>query len=253
MIRLEDISVTFFKGTPLERKALNKLSLHLKEQEFATIIGSNGAGKSTLLNALTGLIPVNEGCIEIDHMDVTRWGVEKRSRYLARVFQDPLDGSCAHLTIAENMALALNRGHVWGLKKALTGSMKEMFQEALKLLNMGLESRLDHPMGLLSGGQRQAVSLVMAVLSPLSILILDEHTAALDPKTAAMIIGQTQRLVSEKKLTTLMVTHSMHQALEVGSRTLMLHKGTIIHDFSQQDRKGLTSVDLLRLFEEMDH
>jgi putative ABC transport system ATP-binding protein len=150
------------------------------------------------------------------------------------------------------MALALNRGQKWGVKRSLTGGMKEQFQEALKTLDMGLERRLDHPIGLLSGGQRQAVSLVMAVLSPLSILILDEHTAALDPKTAAMIIAQTTALVEKKKLTTLMVTHSMHQALEVGTRTLMLHKGSIVHDFSSSERAALTSSDLLKLFEEMD-
>lgn len=253
MIRLENIHVTFLKGTPLERPALRGLNLTLDNGSFATIIGSNGAGKSTLLNVLTGSISPDEGRVFIDDQDATTWSLKRRSQAIARVFQDPLDATCAPLTIAENLALSLGRGHGFGLfKRDMTAGKRALFKEALKELGMGLEDRLDQPMGLLSGGQRQAVSLIMAVMSPLSILILDEHTAALDPKSAKQIIHHTQELVKKKKLTTLMVTHSLHQALEVGNRTLMLHKGTIAHDFNEEERRHLSSQDLLTFFEEMD-
>lgn len=252
MIRLESISLTFFKNSPLSRTILENLTFSIPKGQFVTVIGSNGAGKSTLLNVITGLLPVDEGQVFINNLNVTSWRAEERSPYVARVFQDPLAGSCASLTVAENMALAHSRGHRLGLKKALTSDRQALFRQALKELQMDLERYLDQPMGLLSGGQRQAISLVMAVLSPSSILILDEHTAALDPKTTSLIIKQTQELVARKKLTTLMVTHSMHQALEVGDRTIMLHKGKILHDFNERERKDLSSTDLLKLFEEMD-
>jgi putative ABC transport system ATP-binding protein len=252
MIRLDNIDVTFFAGTPLARKALNGLSLNLNDGDFATVIGSNGAGKSTLLNIITGNIYPDNGAIILNGVDITRTKPSYRSKHIARVFQDPLDGTCADLTIYENMALAYNRGNNWGLKSALNSQVKKKLCDAVSVLGMGIENRMDHPMGMLSGGQRQAVSLIMATLAPLDILILDEHTAALDPKAAAMIIDHTSRLVLEKKLTTLMVTHSMHQAVEVGNRILVLHKGSIIHDFDAQQKASLSPTDMLTLFEEMD-
>ena len=252
MIQLENVRVTFNKGTLLERQALQDVSLSIKEEEFVTVIGSNGAGKSTLLNVLTGNIMTNEGRVMIADQDVTKWPVEKRASLVARVFQDPLEGTCGALTVEENLSLAAIRGKRRGLSMALNKKNREVFHETLARLGLGLENRLRQPIGLLSGGQRQSISLMMAVLSPMEILVLDEHTAALDPRTAAAIIQLTKSLVEEKKLTVLMVTHSMHQALEVGTRTLMMHTGRVLHDLSEAERRNLSSADLLRLFEELD-
>ncbi len=252
MIQLENVRVTFNKGTLLERQALQDVTLSIGEEEFVTVIGSNGAGKSTLLNVLTGNIMTNEGRVMIADQDVTKWPVEKRARLVARVFQDPLEGTCGALTVEENLALAAMRGKNRGLSMALNKKNRELFHEMLARLGLGLENRLRQPIGLLSGGQRQSISLMMAVLSPMEILVLDEHTAALDPRTAAAIIQLTKSLVEEKKLTVLMVTHSMHQALEVGTRTLMMHTGRVLHDLSEKARRNLSSADLLRLFEELD-
>lgn len=188
----------------------------------------------------------------IADQDVTKWPVEKRARLVARVFQDPLEGTCGALTVEENLALAAMRGKNRGLSMALNKKNRELFRDTLARLGLGLENRLRQPIGLLSGGQRQSISLMMAVLSPMEILVLDEHTAALDPRTAAAIIQLTKSLVEEKKLTVLMVTHSMHQALEVGTRTLMMHTGRVLHDLSEEARRNLSSADLLRLFEELD-
>lgn len=252
MIQLENVRVTFNKGTLLERQALQDVTLSIGEEEFVTVIGSNGAGKSTLLNVLTGNIMTNEGRVMIADQDVTKWPVEKRARLVARVFQDPLEGTCGALTVEENLALAAMRGKNRGLSMALNKKNRELFRDTLARLGLGLENRLRQPIGLLSGGQRQSISLMMAVLSPMEILVLDEHTAALDPRTAAAIIQLTKSLVEEKKLTVLMVTHSMHQALEVGTRTLMMHTGRVLHDLSEEARRNLSSADLLRLFEELD-
>ncbi|MCE2951119.1 MAG: ABC transporter ATP-binding protein [Alphaproteobacteria bacterium] len=252
MIQLENVRVTFNKGTLLERQALQDVTLSIGEEEFVTVIGSNGAGKSTLLNVLTGNIITNEGRVMIADQDVTKWPVEKRARLVARVFQDPLEGTCGALTVEENLALAAMRGKNRGLSMALNKKNRELFRDTLARLGLGLENRLRQPIGLLSGGQRQSISLMMAVLSPMEILVLDEHTAALDPRTAAAIIQLTKSLVEEKKLTVLMVTHSMHQALEVGTRTLMMHTGRVLHDLSEEARRNLSSADLLRLFEELD-
>lgn len=252
MIELHDLSVTFNRGTNLEKRALDHLSLNISEGEFLTVIGSNGAGKSTLLNVITGDIRPRQGSILINGRDVTTWSTERRAKLVSRVFQDPLVGTCGTLTIEENLALALARGQSRGLKRALDPKKRLLFEEAVATLNLGLETRLKKPIGLLSGGQRQAVSLMMAVLAPMDILVLDEHTAALDPKTAAFIIRLTRQIVEEKKLTVLLVTHSMHQALEVGDRTLMLSEGKIVRDLDAAHRKTLTSADLLKLFEEID-
>ncbi|MCA0370606.1 MAG: ATP-binding cassette domain-containing protein [Proteobacteria bacterium] len=252
MITLENICVSFNKGTLLERVALDDVSVTIEPGAFITVIGSNGAGKSTLLNVLTGNILPDAGRIVIGETDVTRWPTEKRAGLVARVFQDPLEGTCGALSVEENLALASRRGQSRTLAMALGAKNRSTFREALAQLGLGLEDRMAHPIGLLSGGQRQAISLMMAVLSPLEILVLDEHTAALDPRTAASIITLTNTLVADKKLTTLMVTHSMHQALEVGTRTLMMHTGRVLHDLGKDARAKLSSADLLGLFEELD-
>lgn len=248
MIRLENIHVTFSPGSAMEKKALRGVKLSIKEGEFVTVIGANGAGKSTLLNTLCGDIPPLKGKILIDGEDVTPLQAYQRVSSVARVFQDPRAGTCPNLTIAENMAIAYARGKRRGLKLAIEESHRYIFKEHLARLNLGLENRLDDPIGGLSGGQRQAVSLIMAVLQPMKILALDEHTAALDPKTAAFILELTQQIVEEQSLTTLMVTHSMHQALEMGTRTIMLYEGKVIFDVSGEERKGLQVKDLLDLF-----
>ena len=248
MIRLTDLHVTFNRGTAMEKKALRGISLDIKRGDFVCVIGGNGAGKSTLLNALCGDIHPESGQISIDNKDVTSLPTWKRASYVARVFQDPLAGTCANLSIEENMAIAMGRGEKRSLKLALNKEHREKFRHQLSRLKLGLENRLQDPIGLLSGGQRQAVSLIMAVLKPMKIMALDEHTAALDPKTAAFILELTHEIVEESHLTSLMVTHSMHQALEMGNRTLMLHEGRIVFDVSGKDRKGLTVSDLLDLF-----
>ncbi len=248
MIRLTDLHVTFNRGTAMEKKALRGVTLNIKKGDFVCVIGGNGAGKSTLLNALCGDVPVEKGSVLIDEKDVTTLSSWKRAPYVARVFQDPMAGTCANLTIEENMALAMSRGEKRTFRLAIKKDWREKFRSQLSRLKLGLENRLQDPIGLLSGGQRQAVSLIMAVLKPMKIIALDEHTAALDPKTAAFILDLTREIVEEKHLTALMVTHSMNQALELGNRTLMLHEGRVVFDVSGKDRKGLTVNDLLDLF-----
>lgn len=249
MISAENLSLTFGKGTPLENPALRGLSLTVNQGEFVTVIGSNGAGKSTFLNALSGEVLVDSGRIEVDGTDVTRLPTHKRAGQVSRVFQDPLAGTCENLTIEENMSLAIKRGMRRGLGSAVKARYQKTFRDGLANLNLGLEDRLTDKMGLLSGGQRQAVSLLMASLNPSSILLLDEHTAALDPRTAAFVLDLTTRIITEQKKTALMVTHSMKQALEVGDRTVMLHQGQVVFDIAGQEREGLTVADLLQLFE----
>ena len=249
MIDIHNIRKTFNPGTPLENTVLRGLSLALHSGEFVTVIGSNGAGKSTLLNAICGEILMDTGKILIDGEDMTRLPTHKRTRSVARVFQDPLAGTCANLTIEENMALAMKRGSTRGLNNAVKQRYLQRFRDSLAELKLGLENRLKDRMGLLSGGQRQAVSLLMASLRPSKILLLDEHTAALDPKTAAFVLRLTEHIVGRDQLTTLMVTHSMRQALDVGTRTVMLHQGQIIFDIAGKEREGLDVPDLLKLFE----
>ena len=249
MISVENIYKTFNKNTVLENPVLRGLSLSLDSGEFACIIGSNGAGKSSLLNAIAGEISLDSGCIKLDGEDINSLNLREKTRKVARVFQDPLAGTCPTLTIAENLSLAMKRGGRRRLFPAVKSRYLKRFKDNLALLNLGLENRLDDKMGLLSGGQRQAVSLLMASLRPSSILLLDEHTAALDPKTAAFVLDLTKNIVEEKKLTTLMITHSMQQALDYGSRTIMLHQGKVVFDIDKEKRKNLKVADLLALFE----
>lgn len=248
MISLKDIDVVFGKGTPLEKTALKRINLEIDKGMFVTVIGSNGAGKSTLLGVLAGDIVPSAGKVLIGDADVTRAPTVRRAGLVARVFQDPLAGSCGALTIEENLALAERRGKRRGLTTALNSSRRESFRERIADLNLGLENRLGDRMDLLSGGQRQAVSLVMATLTGSQMLLLDEHTAALDPGMAEFVMGLTEKFVSERKLTTLMVTHSMRQALDFGDRTIMLHGGEIVLDVSGEKRKGLQIEDLIEMF-----
>jgi putative tryptophan/tyrosine transport system ATP-binding protein len=249
MLQLDNLEITFNPGTPIENKVLRGLSLEIPSGQFVTVIGSNGAGKSTMLNAVCGDLMVDSGSITIDGTDATQRSSWQRADLVARVFQDPMAGTCESLTIEENMALAWKRGSARGLRFSLNRSMRELFREKLSILGLGLENRLSDRMGLLSGGQRQAVSLLMASLQPSRILLLDEHTAALDPKTAAFILSLTAKIVESSKLTAMMVTHSMRQALDYGSRTVMLHEGKVILDVHGEQRRGLGVPDLLRMFE----
>lgn len=248
MISLKNIDVVFGKGTPLEKQALHGLNLEIDKGMFVTVIGSNGAGKSTLLGVLAGDIAPSAGQVLIEETDVTRKPTVRRAGLVARVFQDPLAGSCGALTIEENLALAERRGKRRGLTTALNGQRRAQFRERIADLNLGLENRLGDRMDLLSGGQRQAVSLVMATLTGSQMLLLDEHTAALDPGMAEFVMGLTEKFVTEQKLTTLMVTHSMRQALDFGDRTIMLHGGEIVLDVSGDERKGLEIEDLIEMF-----
>ncbi|OXR49429.1 ABC transporter ATP-binding protein [Pusillimonas sp. T2] len=249
MLKAQDLHITFNAGTPIETRALRGLSLDIPTGQFITVIGSNGAGKSTLLNAISGDLSVDSGSIVIDGTEVTRAPVWARASRVARVFQDPMAGTCEDLTIEENMSLAFCRGQRRGLTRAVRKAQREQFRAALATLGLGLENRLTDRIGLLSGGQRQAVSLLMATLQPSRILLLDEHTAALDPRTANFVIDLTRKIVHEHKLTTLMVTHSMRQALDVGDRTIMLHQGNIVLDVSGTEREGMDVPKLLAMFE----
>ncbi len=248
MIRVADICVTFNTGTAMETPALREVSLQIPSGQFVTVIGSNGAGKSTLLNVMAGETIPDAGQVLIEDINVTRWSTARRAALVARIFQDPMAGSCGSLSIEENLSLAASRGKGRGFALAVTPSSRQSFRASLERLGLGLENRLGDKMELLSGGQRQAVSLLMATLKPMKILLLDEHTAALDPKTAAFVIKLTSEIVAEQGLTTLMVTHSMAQALEVGHRTIMLHQGEIILDVAGKKREGLTVQDLLDMF-----
>lgn len=250
MVSVQNIHAWFNRGTPLENHALKGLSLTIPEGEFVTVIGSNGAGKSTLLNALAGEVQCQKGSIILDQDNISQWPIHKRAPLIARVFQDPLMGTCEDLTIEENLALAMARTEKRRLRKAVQTDYKKRFVEQLARLDLGLESRLQDKVGLLSGGQRQAVSLLMAALRPMKLLLLDEHTAALDPKTAQFILELTRSIVEENKLTALMVTHSMKQALSLGDRTLMLHQGEIALDVSGEQRRQMTTQDLLKQFQQ---
>jgi putative ABC transport system ATP-binding protein len=248
MIAVQDVHVTFGRGTPLENHALRGLDITIPEGEFVTVIGSNGAGKSTLLNVLSGDASAEKGQVTIDGTDVTRWPAPRRAGLIARVFQDPMAGTCEGLSIEENMALAYARGRSRGLAPSLTKPRRSIFRDKLAVLGLGLENRLGDSMGLLSGGQRQAVSLLMATLTGMKILLLDEHTAALDPRTADFVLQLTRRIIEEQNLTALMVTHSMRHALDHGTRTVMLHEGQIAFDLAGDQRRGLDVSDLLKLF-----
>lgn len=248
MLEVKNIYKTFNPGTVNEKHALNGVSLKLKEGDFVTVIGSNGAGKSTLLNAIAGLWMIDSGSICIDGNDITRLSDYKRARYIGRVFQDPMQGSAATMQIEENMALAARRGKKRTLRKGICQSEREKYREMLKELNLGLEERLTSKVGLLSGGQRQALTLLMATMEKPRLLLLDEHTAALDPKTAAKVLELTEKLVNENHLTTFMVTHNMRDALKYGNRLIMMCDGKIIFDVEGEEKKKLEVKDLLEKF-----
>lgn len=251
MLQANNLQITFNPGTPIETRALRGLTLDIAAGQFVTVIGTNGAGKSTFLNAVSGDLGVDSGTIYIAGQDVTRLPVWERAKTVARVFQDPMAGTCEDLTIEENMALAQRRGAWRNLSRAVKEEMRDLYRQRLAILGLGLENRLGDRIGLLSGGQRQAVSLLMAALQPSRILLLDEHTAALDPRTADFVIELTRRIVAESGLTTMMVTHSMRQALDVGDRTVMLHQGQVVLDVSGSDRAGMDVPDLLHMFEKV--
>lgn len=253
MIEVRNLFITFNKGTAIENPVLRGLSLKVEQGEFVSVIGSNGAGKSTLLNAISGDCSVDSGEIIIQGNKVNKTTTWQRANQVARVFQDPMAGTCESLTIEENMALAYQRGRKRGLGFAINRSMRELFKEKLSLLGLGLENRLTDQMGRLSGGQRQAVSLLMASLQPSNILLLDEHTAALDPKTTDFVLDLTNKIVREQQLTTLMVTHSMRQALDYGDRTVMLHQGQVAFDVAGEERKRMDVPDFLQLFQQNRH
>lgn len=251
MLRVENVWKTFNAGTVNEKTALSGLNLHLNEGDFVTVIGGNGAGKSTMLNAVAGVWPVDEGKIFIDSVDVTKLPEHKRAAYLGRVFQDPMTGTAAGMQIEENLALAARRGAKRFLKPGITQKEREYYKERLASLGLGLEDRLTSKVGLLSGGQRQALTLLMATLKKPRLLLLDEHTAALDPKTAAKVLDATDRIVGEDHLTTLMITHNMKDAIAHGNRLIMMYEGHVIYDVAGEEKKNLKVSDLLAKFEEV--
>ncbi|MBQ5707822.1 MAG: ABC transporter ATP-binding protein [Peptococcaceae bacterium] len=250
MLDVKEIRKTFNAGTVNEKKALQGLNLHLNDGDFVTVIGGNGAGKSTMLNAIAGVWPVDSGSIVIDGVDVTKQPEYKRAKYIGRVFQDPMVGTAANMQIQENLAIASRRGKFPSLAWSSKAKQNEMFREMVAELDLGLEDRLTSKVGLLSGGQRQAITLLMATLSQPKLLLLDEHTAALDPKTAAKVLELTERIVNRDHLTTLMITHNMKDALRYGNRLIMLHNGNIIIDVAGEEKARLDVPDLLKMFEQ---
>ncbi len=251
MITLTHITKHFHKGSVNEILALDDITIDIKEGDFITVIGSNGAGKSSLLNCIAGTFFIDKGSIEVDNQDITQWPEYKRARLMARVFQDPLQGTCANASIEQNLALAKKRGKKRGLGIAVKNKYRALFQQELKQLGLGLENRLTDETGLLSGGQRQALTMLMATLVRPEVLLLDEHVAALDPKTAHQVLDLTQTIVKQKKLTTLMVTHQMKHALQLGNRLVMLHRGKLILDVRDEEKSKLTVNDLLAKFYEV--
>lgn len=248
MLTLDHISKTFNPGTINEKRALDGLSLHLKPGDFVTVIGGNGAGKSTTLNLIAGVFPADQGNIILDGVDITRLPEHKRAKYLGRVFQDPMMGTAATMGIEENLALANRRGQRRTLRPGITAQEREKFRKQLAALGLGLEDRMTSKVGLLSGGQRQALTLLMATMVTPELLLLDEHTAALDPVTADKVLALTRSVVSERSISCLMITHNMHQALELGTRTLMMDAGRIVLDVSGPERADMTVQGLLDAF-----
>ena len=248
MLELIDVCKTFNPGTVNEKIALEGLNLHLKPGEFVTVIGGNGAGKSTLMNSVAGVYGVDSGKILIDGVDVTHMPEYKRAKFIGRVFQDPMMGTAATMQIEENMALAARRGKRRGLRIGITNKERETYREQLKILGLGLEDRMTAKVGLLSGGQRQALTLLMAALQKPKLLLLDEHTAALDPKTAAKVLDVTTQIVEKDNLTTLMITHNMRDAIAYGDRLIMMYNGRVAVDVSGEEEKKLTVEQLLNLF-----
>lgn len=249
MLELKNVSMTFNGGTINEKKALDDVSLNLAPGDFVTVIGGNGAGKSTLLNVVAGVYPCDSGVIRLDGRDITDQPEHIRAKLLGRVFQDPMRGTAADMGIEENLAMAYRRGKTRGLGWGITGAEREDYVRRLRTLDLGLETRLKSKVGLLSGGQRQALTLLMATLQSPKLLLLDEHTAALDPKTARKVLELTEEIVAQDHLTTMMVTHNMKDALRLGNRLIMMHEGRIILDVGGEEKKGLTVADLLQKFE----
>jgi putative ABC transport system ATP-binding protein len=247
MLKIEHISKTFNPRTVNEKKVLSDLSLTVNEGDFISIIGANGAGKSTLFNVIAGTFLTDEGSIFLDGEDITMTPAHVRARYIGRLFQDPLKGTAPDMSIEENLALAAGKG---GWLSRISKSEKRQLREKVALLGMGLEDRMDSPVGLLSGGQRQALTLMMATINPPRLLLLDEHTAALDPETSAKVMELTENIAKENRLTCLVITHNMQSALAQGNRTLMMDQGSIIFDIGQEERQGLTVDDLLNMFRE---
>ncbi len=250
MLDITNVYKSFNIGTPVQKDALNGVNLHLDKGDFVTVIGGNGAGKSTMLNAIAGVFSVEKGNIKIDGHDVTREQEFKRAKYIGRVFQDPLKGTAGDMWIEENLALALRRGKRRSFSWGISSKEREMFVELLKGLDLGLESRLSAKVGLLSGGQRQALTLLMATIKEPKLLLLDEHTAALDPKTAKKVLDMTDEIISRSHLTTLMITHNMKDAIKYGNRLIMMDGGKIIYDVSGEEKKNLHVSDLLLKFEQ---
>lgn len=250
MLKIENLYKTFNPDTINEKKALNGIDLHLKTGDFVTVIGGNGAGKSTLLNMVAGVYLSDKGSIVLSGEDITYQSEHKRARLLGRVFQDPMRGTAAAMEIEENLAMAYRRGKKRGLSWGITKEEKSLYVEKLKMLDLGLENRLTSKVGLLSGGQRQALTLLMATLQKPQLLLLDEHTAALDPKTAHKVLSLTEQVIAEGQLTALMVTHNMKDAIRLGNRLIMMHEGRIIFDIEGEEKKNLKVADLLKMFEE---
>ena len=251
MLKLDNIHKTFNPGTINEKIALNGVNLTLNEGDFVTVIGGNGAGKSTTLNAIAGVWPIDSGKIYIGGDDVTKLSEHKRAKYLGRVFQDPMTGTATTMSIEENMAIAARRGEKRGLSWGITHQERDTYREMLKALDLGLEDRLTSKVGLLSGGQRQAITLLMASIKKPKLLLLDEHTAALDPKTAAQVLEISDKIIAENHLTAMMVTHNMKDAIVHGNRLIMMHEGKVILNISGEEKKKLTVEDLLHQFEKV--
>ena len=251
MLEIREIRKTFHVGTPNEVRALQGVNLTIEEGSFVIVIGANGSGKSTLLNAVAGTFFVDAGSIRLDGNDVTRWPEHRRASLIGRVFQNPFSGTAPTLSVAENLALATRRGLPPTLGWALRGGRESEMREAVRRLNMGLEDRLPNPIGTLSGGQRQALTLLMATWRKPKLLLLDEHTAALDPKSADQVIRLSEEIISRKKLTALMVTHSMQQAAHLGDRLIMMHRGRVIHDLRGTEKQRTRAEELLARFEEI--
>ena len=248
MIRIESLTKYFHRGSINEVLAIENVDLAVTQGDFITVIGSNGAGKSTLLNCLAGSVTIDDGCLWIDEKDVTKWPEHRRASLMGRVFQDPLSGTCATLSVEQNMALAKKRGATRGFSLGVKRTDRDLFKEQLTILDLGLENRLNDKVGLLSGGQRQALTMLMAMMVKPKLLLLDEHTAALDPKTARQILDLTQKIITQQHITTIMVTHNMRQALAMGNRLIMLHQGRIIMDVDGEEKEALTVQDLLDRF-----
>jgi len=251
MLKAASLTKTFNAGSPNEVRALDGVTLGFDDGAFVVVVGTNGSGKSTLLGALAGEFALDGGRIELDGTDITGWPVYRRARWIGRVFQNPFAGTAPGMTIAENLTLAARRDRRFGLARALSRRRRDLFVQKVRSLNMGLEDRLDHEIGSLSGGQRQALTLLMATWVKPRLLLLDEHTAALDPKTAAVVIRLTREIVDRDRLTTLMVTHSMQQAANLGDRLIMMHRGRIIHDIGGDEKRRLRAEDLLARFEDV--